>query len=68
MARLADGTTSEELLQYLQGVSFPAHKDDIVLAARKAGAPSELVDLLQGIPRTQFASAEELIEAAPQIE
>ena len=65
MVRLADGTPSERLMTYLHGLQFPAKKDDIVHAARKNGAPNEVIAVLSELTRNEFGSAAELIEAYP---
>jgi hypothetical protein len=67
MSRLAGGKTPASVLQYLGGVSFPAKKDDIVHAARKNGAPNDVVGALSQLPQTDFNSQEELINAYPQM-
>jgi hypothetical protein len=68
MSRLAGGKTPESILRYLEGVPFPAHKHDLVHAARQNGAPNDVVAALGQLPTDKFQSREELIEAYPQIE
>ncbi len=67
MERLANAKTSSTVLGYLQGIQFPAKKDDIVHAARESGAPNDIVDVLSGLPRNEFGSADELIELYPHM-
>ena len=64
MVRLANGKTSEDVLRYLDGVQFPAKKDDLVHAARKNKAPNDIVGALGQLPANEFASPDELIDAA----
>ncbi len=68
MSRLAGGKTPEGILRYLQDVSFPAKKDDVVHAARRNGAPNDVVAALSAIPGPEFQSAEELIASYPSME
>ena len=68
MARLAGGQTSENLLRYLDGITFPARKDDIVHALRQRGITQEIVAAMEQVPQTDFASAQEVVDAFPQIE
>jgi len=63
MARLVDGKTTEEVHTYLRGLNFPVLKQDVVLTARRNGAPSDLVASLERIPVTEFRSEEELFAA-----
>lgn len=63
MARLSDGHNVRELEQALRDVSFPALKHDVILAARRNGAPSALVAMLESVPRTEFHSREDVIES-----
>jgi hypothetical protein len=68
MERLASGTSSDEVLRYLRGVEFPTKKDRLVHAARQNGAPNDVVAALSALPATDFASAQEVIEAYPHME
>jgi hypothetical protein len=68
MEHLANAKTPEAVLQYLQDVSFPAKKDDIVHAARRRGAPNDIVAALGQLPRNEFDSPEQVVEAYPHIE
>ncbi len=68
MERLAGGKTDTSILRYLAGIPFPAHKDDLVHAARKNGAPSEVFATLEQLPKNEFASPQELIDAYPHLQ
>jgi hypothetical protein len=68
MERLAGGKTDESILRFLGGIQFPAHKDDIVHAARKNGAPSEVFATLEQLPLNEFSSPQELIDAYPHLQ
>jgi hypothetical protein len=63
MARLADGKTTEEIHGYLRGITYPVLKHDVVHAARRNGAPGDIVASLERIPVTEFRSEEELFAA-----
>lgn len=67
MERLADGRPSQDLAQYLQRLKFPARKDQVVHAARQGGAPADMVDILQELPRNEFASFQELLDLYPHL-
>ena len=64
--RLFDGKTAEDVLRFLGGISFPAKKDDIVHAARKNGAPNDVVGTLERLPANEFSSPQHLIDAYPR--
>ena len=66
MVRLFDGKTSEDVMRFLGGVRFPAKKDDLVHAARRNGAPNDIVAVLERLPQHEFNSEEEMLAAYPQ--
>jgi len=68
MGRLAGGKTEAHILRFLEGLSFPAHKDDIVHAARKNGAPNDIVSVLEQLPANEFADEQELIAVYPRLD
>ncbi len=50
--------------QCLQGVEFPASKDELVSAARSNDAPQHLIEHLEGLrDGAEFRSIDELSEA-----
>jgi hypothetical protein len=63
MTLLQDGKPSEEIERYLQGISFPALKHDVIHAARRADAPSDVVAMLEQIPVTKFESKDHLLRS-----
>lgn len=68
MERLAGGKTEATILRFLEGISFPAHKDDLVHAARKNGAPNDIVAALEQLPANELANEEELIAIYPRLD
>lgn len=54
--------------RYLEGVGYPASKEDLVSAAEENGAPEELVERIKTLGRPSFESADEVVaelEASP---
>ncbi len=50
--------------QYLQGVEFPAKKEELVSAAQNNGAPQHLIEHLEGLrDGAEFRDINELSEA-----
>ena len=58
----------DEASQYLEGVDYPASKEDLASAAKDNGAPEELVDRLGTLGRPTFSGPDEVVaelEASP---
>lgn len=58
----------DEATQYLQGVDYPASKEDLATAAEGNGAPEELVERIRTLGRPDFSGPEEVVaelEASP---
>lgn len=47
---------SIEVQKYVDGVRFPANKNDLVEHAVERQAPSRIIDLLQQLPTPEFGS------------
>jgi Protein of unknown function (DUF2795) len=52
-----------QLQQYLQGVDFPAHKEEVASNAESNGAPQNLVDQIRNAAIERFDSSEEVLQA-----
>ena len=55
--------------QYLEGVDYPASKEELISAAENNGAPESLVGMLGSLSRPEYAGPEEVAEdlrAVPQ--
>ena len=58
----------DEATQYLEGVDYPASKEDLASAAEDNGAPDELVERIRTLGRPDFSGPEEVVaelEASP---
>jgi len=51
----------EDVRQYLEGVDYPASKEDLASAAEGNGAPEELVEGLRTLGRATFSGPEEVV-------
>jgi hypothetical protein len=67
MSRLAGGKSAANILQYLEGVEFPAKKDVLIHAARRRGAPNDIVGALGQLPVAEFRTPDEVIDAYPKM-
>lgn len=56
-------TNPIQLQKYLQGVDYPASKDDLVRRAQQRGADKQVVQTLKSLPRNQFNSPNDVSEA-----
>jgi len=57
-----------DVKQYLEGVDYPASKDDLATSAEANGAPDELVQRLRTMGRPDFSGPDEVVaelEASP---
>lgn len=55
-------TTSEELTMSLNGLSYPAFKEEILEKARANGASKEVMADLQAMPEREYFDANDIIE------
>ena len=52
-----------QLQQYLQGVNFPAQKEEVASNAESNGAPQNVVDGIRNAAQDQFNSQDEFLQA-----
>lgn len=55
--------------QYLEGVEYPASKEELISAAEGNGAPDTMVQMIGGLSRPEFSELEEVmneLRAFPQ--
>ena len=53
----------DQLQQYLQGVNFPAQKDEVASNAESNGAPQNIVDGIRNAAQDKFNSQDEVLQA-----
>jgi hypothetical protein len=51
-----------QLQQYLSGVNFPAHKEEVASNAESNGAPQDLVQQIRNAATERFNSPEEVVQ------
>jgi hypothetical protein len=51
----------DDTAQYLEGVDYPASKEDLASAAEGNGAPEELVERLRTLGRPTFSGPDEVV-------
>jgi hypothetical protein len=47
--------------RYVEGVDYPASKEAMLSAAEGNEAPSEMVEMIQGLPLSEFSDIEEFM-------
>jgi hypothetical protein len=52
----------DDAQQYLEGVEYPASKEDVVSAAENNGAPDTMMRMLEGLSRPEFSGQEQVLE------
>lgn len=52
-----------QLQQYLQGVNFPAQKEEVASNAESNGAPQNVVDGIRNAAQDKFNSQDEVLQA-----
>jgi hypothetical protein len=51
----------DEVTGYLEGVDYPASKEDLTSAAEGNGAPEELLERLRTLGRPSFSDPDEVV-------
>ncbi|MGE5392828.1 MAG: DUF2795 domain-containing protein [Candidatus Saccharibacteria bacterium] len=49
-----------DLESFLEGVPYPASRDEIIAHASQRGAPEELLQLMEGLPDRQFDGTDDI--------
>ena len=52
-----------QLQQFLQGVNFPAQKEEVASNAESNGAPQNVVDNIRNAAQDKFNSQDEVLQA-----
>ena len=52
----------DEAQQYLEGVDYPASKDEVTSTAEGNGAPQEMVERIRALSTPEFSGPEDVME------
>jgi hypothetical protein len=67
MARGVGGQSPSNVQSYLKGVSYPASKDDLLAAAKRNGAPDDIMRVIRGFEGgTEYGGPQEVMKAYGQ--
>lgn len=65
---MAQGQSNQNLSQYLNGVSFPSKRDDLLNFARQQNADQTIISQLQNLPADQqFNSLDDVMQGIGQV-
>jgi hypothetical protein len=54
----------DTMRQYLEGVGFPATRDDVLRWAREHGASTEEIEVMRRLPMERYESITDVLNAA----
>lgn len=52
----------DDAQQYIEGVEYPANKEEVISVAENNDAPESLLEMLGTLPRPEFSSSEEVMD------
>jgi len=52
----------DDVAQYLEGVDYPASKEELISTAEDNGAPESMVGMLGALSRPEYSGSEEVME------
>lgn len=61
MKEMAGNMGSGQIKETLQGMHFPANKDQVINELQQRGVPSQVTDQLRKIDTKQFSSADDVM-------
>jgi|GEM_PF-2535789 hypothetical protein len=59
-----DAVSAVDIEQYINGVSFPCHKEDLIEHALANGAPDDVVEAMGRLPDQEFHSLVDVARGA----
>ncbi len=62
------GYSETSVINYLQGISFPKTRQELIEFCQDEGAPEQILDVLGALPDREYISWEDLMEAAVHCE
>jgi hypothetical protein len=66
--RLIGGQPVQDLMGFIQDIRYPARKDEVIHAARRNGAPDEVVAELERLPVRDFQNSQEVLDVYGTLE
>jgi hypothetical protein len=54
-----------DVQKYLEGLNFPASKEEVLATAQSNGAPQALVEQIRALGPEQFSNPDDIVSALP---
>jgi len=68
MPRGMGGRSSANIASFLEGISFPASKDELIDYAEDNNAPQDIIDVLEQLPDQEYTSMADIMSGIGQVE
>lgn len=68
MPRGMGGRSPANIANFLEGIDFPASKDEIVNYAEDNNAPQEIIDVMDQLPDQEYNSMADVMSGVGQVE
>jgi hypothetical protein len=68
MPRGVGGHSPSNIAKHLQGIDYPAGREELIGRARQNNAPREVLDVLQQLPDRQYTNMADLMKGVGEVE
>lgn len=68
MPRGMGGRSPANIVSFLEGLDFPASKDEIINYAEDNNAPQEIIDVLEQLPDQDYTNMADVMSGVGQVE
>lgn len=68
MARGVGGKSPSNIAHSLEGVDFPANRDDLIQHAKQHDADEEVLDVMQHMPQRDYGSMADVMKGVGEVE
>lgn len=67
MTRGVGGESPSNVQKHLEGVRYPATKEDLLKSARQNNAPQEVLDLIEEFDRDEYGGPQDVMKAYGEV-
>ncbi|QTP55067.1 DUF2795 domain-containing protein [Billgrantia sulfidoxydans] len=68
MTRGLGGRSPANITHHLQGVDFPARRDDLIAQAQANGAEDEVLEVVRRLPEQEYESMADVTKGVGEVE
>ncbi|MCE8015166.1 DUF2795 domain-containing protein [Halomonas sp. MCCC 1A17488] len=68
MTRGLGGRSPANITHHLQGVDFPARRDDLIAQAQANGAEDEVMEVVRRLPEQEYESMADVTKGVGEVE